>query len=59
MVGEKLGWDYVSTGKLYRAIGLLAQERSIDLEDDNALVVLAGEFGENFRWIASTDEIFL
>ena len=58
MVGEKLGWDYVSTGKLYRAIGLLAQERSIDLEDDNALVVLAGEFGENFRWVAATDEIF-
>jgi CMP/dCMP kinase len=58
MVGEKLGWDYVSTGKLYRAIGLLAQERGLDLEDDNGLVELANEFGEFFTWVASTDEIF-
>lgn len=58
LAGEKLGWDYVSTGKLYRAIGILANERGIDLDDDELLVELTKEFETKFRWNAETDELF-
>ena len=58
LAGEKLGWAYVSTGKLYRAIGILAKERGIALDDDDALAVLATEFAEKFDWLPTTDELF-
>ena len=58
MVGEKLGWDYVNTGKLYRSIGFLAQEQGVALDDDDKLTEIAADFGEHFRWNAATDEIF-
>lgn len=58
LAGKNLGWGYVSTGLLYRAIGILAEEKGIDLEDDVSLSKLATTFGEQFVWQAETNEIF-
>lgn len=36
-VAERLGFTYVDTGAMYRAVGVLASERGIALDDDAAL----------------------
>lgn len=38
----QLGFIYVDTGALYRAIGLFAQQKKIDFADKNAIIALLG-----------------
>lgn len=40
-VAEKLGFTYIDTGAMYRALTLKAMERNVWLNDKNALVVLS------------------
>jgi len=60
-LAERLGFRYLDTGAMYRALTWLAMQRSLDLGDDaEALAQLAREypvlFDENDRvWIAGTD----
>jgi cytidylate kinase len=41
-VAVRLGYVYLDTGAMYRAVGLLATEAGADLEDDAAVVAVAG-----------------
>ncbi|MBX3725228.1 MAG: (d)CMP kinase [Xanthomonadales bacterium] len=41
LVAQALGWHLLDSGALYRAVGLLAGERGIDLADAEALAELA------------------
>ncbi|MBM3211073.1 (d)CMP kinase [Candidatus Poribacteria bacterium] len=41
MVAERLGYLYINTGAMYRAITWKALQESIDIEDEDALVKLA------------------
>jgi cytidylate kinase len=60
-LAERLGFRYLDTGAMYRALTWLAMQRGLDLGDDaDALAQLAREhpvvFDENERvWIAGTD----
>ena len=36
-LAQRLGWGYVDTGAMYRAVAVLAAERGIGLDDDAAL----------------------
>ena len=38
LVARKLGWHYLDSGALYRAVGVAAGWAGIDLDDDGALV---------------------
>lgn len=58
LASARLGWNYVSTGKLYRAIGVLASENNIGLDDDEKLSELANDFGDQFQWDPDKDLIF-
>jgi cytidylate kinase len=40
-LAERLGFRYLDTGAMYRALTWLALERGLDLEDEEALVALA------------------
>jgi cytidylate kinase len=40
-VAEALGWDYVDSGAMYRAVGLAALDEDIRLEDEDAVGALA------------------
>jgi cytidylate kinase len=40
-VAYQLGWDYVDTGAMYRAVALAALQRGIDPRDEGALAQLA------------------
>ena len=39
-LARRLGFTHVDTGAMYRAVGVLARERGVDLDDDDALGVL-------------------
>jgi cytidylate kinase len=50
-LAERLGFRYLDTGAMYRALAWLALERGVDLDDEEALAALAREhpvsFGEH------------
>ena len=59
-LAERLGFRYLDTGAMYRALTWLAMRRRLDLGDAEGLAQLAREqpvlFSEDDRvWIASTD----
>ena len=58
-VASRLGWTYVNTGALYRAVGLIAAERSVSLDDDESLVKLVEEFQKNFTWDPATGRLYV
>jgi CMP/dCMP kinase len=41
MVAERLGYVYLDTGAMYRAVGLLATEAGVGLDDEAAVVPIA------------------
>lgn len=60
LLAERLGFRYLDTGAMYRALTWLALQRSLDLSDGGRLGALAQEhpvsFDEQDRvWIANTD----
>jgi CMP/dCMP kinase len=59
-LAERLGFRYLDTGAMYRALTWLAMQRSLDLGDATGLAQLAREhpvlFSEDGRvWIGNTD----
>ena len=48
---RKLDYTYVDTGAMYRAVGLLAEEQGIPLDDAAALTALVGGLDFSFPWI--------
>jgi CMP/dCMP kinase len=59
-LAERLGFRYLDTGAMYRAVTWLAMKRGVDLGDANALAELARAEqvtfdGDERVWIAGTD----
>ena len=48
-LAQRLGYGYVDTGALYRAVGVLAAERGLALDDDAALGRLVGALSFELR----------
>jgi len=48
LVAGRLGYNFISTGKMYRALAWKALESGLSLEDDEALVKLAGSLKWDF-----------
>ena len=48
-VAQQLGWHYLDSGALYRAIGVAAGWADLDLDDPGALVRCAFDTGLGFR----------
>ena len=49
-VAEKLGYDFLDTGAMYRAIGLEAVRRRANLEDQRELAYIAKHVKIEFDW---------
>jgi cytidylate kinase len=49
-VAEKLGFDFLDTGAMYRAIGLAALRRQVDLQDPRELTFVARLARIEFDW---------
>lgn len=57
-VCEKIGWTYVNTGFLYRAVALLAMRKEADLKDEASLLGVTKDFAENHRWEPSEGALY-
>jgi cytidylate kinase len=57
-VSRRLGWTYVNTGALYRAIGYLAEQYKISLDDEERMGKLVEEFSENLIWHSDEQKLF-
>lgn len=58
-VCRKLGWSYVNTGALYRAVGLLAHDRGVALVEDQGLKKVLDEFASTVRWDHESARLFV
>ena len=48
-LAERLGYRFIDTGVMYRAVTVLALEAQLDTDDDEALAALAGDADLNLR----------
>ncbi|MEJ2344414.1 MAG: (d)CMP kinase [Gammaproteobacteria bacterium] len=55
LVAARLGWHLLDSGALYRLVGLAAETHAIDLEQEDALVTLAGHLDAQFTGEADQD----
>jgi cytidylate kinase len=58
-VCKDLGWSYVNTGALYRAIGLLAVDRGVSLIEGPEIKKILEEFAETARWEHEAARLFV
>ena len=58
-VCKELGWSYVNTGALYRAVGLIAQLRRVDLKNEHAVASLLEQIAPDMRWDHSKGQLWL
>jgi cytidylate kinase len=49
-VADAIGWTYVNTGALYRAVGLLATSAGLSLDDEAGLATMVDEVAPDLRW---------
>lgn len=56
---KKLGFIYVDTGALYRAVGLYCYRKGIDMSDGAAVASVLGEIDPEIRLIDGTQHIYL
>ena len=57
-LADRLGYRYIDTGALYRAVALAAKSRQIDPGDDAALQQLCSELNLEFREINGEQRLF-
>jgi len=48
LVAEKLGWHYLDSGSIYRALALAALRRCVDLADDSGVAAVAKALNVKF-----------
>ncbi len=58
-VAERLGFDFLDTGAMYRAIGLEAVRREADLEDPRELAFIAQHCRIEFDWSQNPPAVLL
>ena len=58
-VAAMLGYIYIDTGAMYRAVALKAQRRGISFDAPDALAAIAGETRVDLRAQDSTQQVFL
>lgn len=59
MLAKKLGWHFLDSGALYRALGLAAQKASVPLQQTSQVAALAGQLKLRFAETASGAEQIL
>jgi cytidylate kinase len=59
LVADRLGFDFLDTGAMYRAVGLEAARREIDLTNRNELVMTARACRISFDWSQKPPRVLL
>ncbi|MFT6625039.1 MAG: cytidylate kinase, partial [Cycloclasticus sp.] len=50
IVAKQLGWNYLDSGTVYRALGIAAIDHHVDLSNEKALVKLAENINLEFKF---------
>jgi len=58
MVSQRLGWTYVNTGFLYRAVGLISHRRGLNLDQDTDLLKVVHDVSEQLQWNPESQEVW-
>jgi len=58
-VARELGYAYVDTGAMYRAVALFALRREVDWDDGDALASLASSLRFEFQWDGDVLRVFV
>lgn len=56
-VAKRIGWTYLNTGAIYRAVGLLVREAGVDMNDEAAVAQKAQEVAAFFEWDNEFNEL--
>ncbi len=59
LVAKKMGFVYLDTGAMYRAVALMAKRSGIDFSDGSALKVMCSKMDMNFVPDGDTSKLFL
>jgi cytidylate kinase len=59
MVAERLGYRFIESGAMYRAVALLAIESNTSLENIQALTHIASSADIKFEWRGHENRIFV
>jgi cytidylate kinase len=51
-VAGRIGWTYINTGAIYRAVGLIAARAGVNLDDETAVALMVDEVQDELRWQA-------
>lgn len=57
-VCQEIGWTYVNTGALYRAVAVLGTKAGFDLNDEQILLPLIDRFVAHAEWKPQTQELY-
>ena len=55
---KRLGWTYVNTGFLYRAVAYICRVRQIPLDAQDKLGRVIGDFMESLLWVPETQAVW-
>lgn len=58
-LAKKLGWHFLDSGAIYRAVALFAEKKGVDLEDEVAVAALAEALPLRFEVVESMLHIYL
>jgi cytidylate kinase len=58
-LAERLGFDLIDTGAIYRAVALLARHRGVALDDDPGLTEIVAALPIRFRFEGDVNRVFL
>ncbi len=58
-VAKKLGYIYVDTGALYRAIGVYALRKGVDTKDVDGVGAILNEINVELKFVDGTQKVFL
>ncbi|MBC7530598.1 MAG: (d)CMP kinase [Oligoflexus sp.] len=55
---KRLGWTYVNTGFLYRAVAYICRQRQVALDDEQAIGTVIDEFTKSLVWDPETQAVW-
>ncbi len=55
---KRLGWTYVNTGFLYRAVAYICRQRQIELKDEAAMARIIDAFTKSLIWEPDTQAVW-
>lgn len=57
-VCKRIGFVYINTGAIYRALGFIANRMQVDLDDEQQLASLVATFSQGLEWDANSGCIY-